>query len=76
MSNLAYYTAVNNTKTTRELVGVVSSIYDQGALREQDKDFTIESIINYMSNPKYYANNITRKFGIRQQTMMLNFYNR
>lgn len=76
MTELQNYIAVNKSTTTRELLDVVAAIYDAGDLRQEDKEFTLDSIQDYPSHPKYYANNITRKYGIRQQVLMLNFYNR
>ena len=76
MSNLAYYSAVNVTKSTQELHDVVKSIFEQGKLEDYNKDYILDSILNFKANPKLYANRITRKYGIRQQAIMLNFYNK
>jgi hypothetical protein len=76
LSQLITYQAVNKTTSTKELATLVQNIAKQGELKDYDTEAMVSAIKTYKDRPDYFAQLITRKFGIRQQTMMLNFYNK
>ena len=75
IQELTYFQAVNTTTTTKDLTKVVTTLFDEGALPERDKDYTLDAIKN-LSVHESYLQNITRLYGIRQQALMLNHYKR
>jgi len=75
MTTLEKYEAVNETNSTTELLQVVTELLFEAGTEKQYRDIIIEAIVNFQENPKRYANTLTRKYGIRQQALMLNHYN-
>ena len=76
MTELEIFQAVNQTYRPEQLYDLVESITDRTEFEEYDMDNMLDSIDKFSTDPEYYAQFITRKFGIRQQAIALNFYNK
>ena len=75
MTQLEKYNKVNNTKTLKELADVIRSFAVDGMIKGRTKKFSAETMAKVCEEySRFNHNNITREFGIRQQAMMLAFY--
>ena len=71
------YKAVNATKSLEELAQVIESFADDdGKIQGRSKKFNAKTMAETCRNYKLhnYPNFLTRNWGIRQQAMMLNYY--
>jgi hypothetical protein len=78
MTELEKYHAVNKCKTLDELADVILSFADEdGNIQGRSGSFSAELMAGVCLgyNLKYH-NSLTREFGIRQQAMMIIFYNK
>lgn len=78
MTDLEKYEAVNKSETLEDLAKVIESFADEkGDIQGRTKKF---SAVRMASFCRHYSldlhNTLTREFGIRQQAMMILFYNR
>lgn len=76
MDRLEKYEAVNATESLKELAKVIESFADEDSLIQgRQNKFDAKKMSNYCINyDTSIHNSLTREFGIRQQAMMLSFY--
>ena len=71
---LDMYDAVNRTTSLEELYGVLESFKGLPQLGDYNIDTMLDAINYLMQGDLDYIQYITRRFGIRQQAMMLQHY--
>lgn len=76
MDRLEKYEAVNATESLKELAKVIESFADEdGFIQGRQKRFDAKIMAYYCINyDTSIHNSLTREFGIRQQAMMLSYY--
>lgn len=74
MNKLEAYEKVNRTTTLKELADVIREFGDK--IPGKSKDWNTERMAEHCENYNLDIHNcLTRNFGIRQQAMMILFYN-
>lgn len=75
MTNLEKYEAVNKCETLEELADVIRSFAVDELIQGRTRKFSAEKMAKFCEdyNPTKH-NTLTRKFGIRQQAIMILFY--
>lgn len=78
MEDLKKYEAVNRCETLDELAEVILSFADEdGNIQGRVRKFNAEMMANACRNyPEFPKNILTREFGIRQQAMYIEYYNK
>lgn len=75
MTELQKYELVNKTETLKELADVIRSFANNGIIHGRTREFDAENMANHCESYHLGKHNIlTREYGIRQQAMMLLFY--
>ena len=76
MTNLEKYEAVNKSNSLEELAQVIESFADEnGVIQGRTQGFPAGRMADHCRNFKQVQKNaLTRKFGIRQQAMYLEYY--
>ena len=75
MTKLEKYEAVNNTSNLQELADVIRSFAKDGFIKGRTREFDAEEMAKRCENYSLSKhNNLTRKYGIRQQALMFLFY--
>lgn len=75
MTELEKYEKVNKSSSLKELANVIRSFANEGTIQGRTRDFDSEQMASRCENYDLAKhNNLTREFGIRQQAMMLLFY--
>lgn len=78
---LEFYNKVNLCKTHEELAEVIESLADKnGMIQGRTSKFISENMANFCRNfnaiyKSGQINLLTRNFGIRQQALMIHYYN-
>jgi hypothetical protein len=77
MTDLEKYEAVNSSKTLNKLANVIRSFGVEGEIQGRERKFDCEKMADHCESYSLQGHNfLTREFGIRQQAMMLSFYDR
>jgi hypothetical protein len=75
MGELEKYQAVNKCTSLKELADVIRSFAIDGMIEGRYKEFDAERMAKACENyDNVSANSLTRKYGIRQQAMMISYY--
>lgn len=75
MTDLEKYEAVNKTTNLKELADVIRSFAPNGIIEGRTKVFNAEEMAKRCETyAPHKHNNLTRKYGIRQQALMFLFY--
>lgn len=75
MTELEKYEAVNKSSTLKELADVLRSFAIDGMIQGRTRKFDAEKMAEHCESYHLAKHNVlTREFGIRQQAMMLLFY--
>lgn len=75
MTELEKYEAVNKSSTLKELADVLRSFAIDGMIQGKTRQFDADKIAQHCESYHLAKHNVlTREFGIRQQAMMLLFY--
>lgn len=75
MTDLEKYKAVNKSSTLKELADVLRSFAVDGMIQGRTRQFNAEKMAKHCESYHLAKHNVlTREFGIRQQAMMLFFY--
>lgn len=75
MTELEKYELVNKTENLKELADVIRSFGVDGTIQGRTEEFNSERMAIHCENYTFVIHNaLTRKYGIRQQAMMLFFY--
>nr|WP_299488639.1 hypothetical protein [uncultured Allomuricauda sp.] len=76
MTDLEKYEAVNKCETLKQLADVIRSFADNdGLIQGRTRKFNAETMAKNCETYTIYKHNyLTREFGIRQQALMINFY--
>jgi len=75
MSELEKYELVNNTETLQELANAIKLIGSNGFLKGKTGIFETEKMVKECKNFNLeFSNVLTRNYGIRQQAMMIKYY--
>lgn len=75
MNELEKYEAVNKSKNLKELADVIRSFAIDGMIQGRTRRFDAEKMAEHCESYNLRKHNIlTREYGIRQQAMMLLFY--
>lgn len=75
LSKLEMYESVNKCTTLSELADVIRSFAVEGLIQGRTRKFNAERMaLNCESFSAFKHQTLTREFGIRQQAMMLLFY--
>lgn len=76
MTDLQKYNAVNKSESLDDLANVIRSFAVNGLIQGRTRRFDAEQMAKACeSYDRLKHNTLTREFGIRQQAMMLAFYN-
>ena len=77
MTELEKYEKVNKTSNLKDLANAIRSFAIEGKIQGRERTFDSEQMATRCENYGLARhNNLTREFGIRQQAMMLLFYNK
>jgi hypothetical protein len=77
MTDLEKYQVVNSTRTLKQLADVIRSFSVDGIIQGRERTFDSEKMATKCESYDLQIHNtLTREFGIRQQAMMLLFYDR
>ena len=71
MTDLEKYEAVNKTNTLKELANVIRSFAVDGKIQGRSESFDAEQMAARCETIVFMPRNLTRKYGIRQQALML-----
>lgn len=75
MTELEKYEAVNKSTNLKELANVIRSFAVNGIVQGKTRQFNAEKMAEHCESYHLAKHNVlTREFGIRQQAMMLLFY--
>ena len=74
-TDLEKYEAVNSCETLKELADVIRSFAVDGLIQGRTRQFSAEQMAEHCESYHLEKHNfLTREFGIRQQAMMILFY--